>query len=489
MAPVTRPLMDPAGIEELRAALVAADYTGTGIANRLGAAAVQAIQRGDYRPALRATADRDPLATLIRLFICGQSESESVVKASVPVQAALFERDGDRVRAAVELEPYGDWWVISDPSAALRPGVPLAPDHVLGVGGASSTLAQATIREPVDSALDLGTGCGVQALNLSGHAHSVTATDVSERALRFAATTAALNDLDWDLRLGDLAGPVRGERFDLVVSNPPFVVGPGSFEGGATHTYRDSGRPGDEVCAELVRLAPGLLADGGTMQFLANWAHVAGEDWEDRVNGWLTGTGLDAWVIQREVSDPVAYVNLWLSDAGTADSSRRIEWLDWFDAHKIESVGLGLITLRAGGHDDPTVRLEDLRQQVEQPFGEHVAAWFARQDWLRAHPFESLLGARLRAAEGLTLRQDAVRDGDGWQVVRQRLALTTGLHWVDDIDPVTLALVGGCDGTLTLGDQVDLLALANDVDSAVLAEAAGPLVAHLVERGYLEPAA
>ena len=482
MTPVTRPLMDPAGIEELRAALVAADYTGTGIADRLGAAAVQAIQRGDYRPALRATADGDPLATLIRLFICGQSESESVAKAAVPVQAALFERDGDRVRAAVELEPYGDWWVISDLSTALRPGVPLAPDHVLGVGGASSTLAQATIREPVDSALDLGTGCGVQALNLSGHAHSVTATDVSERALRFAATTAALNDLDWDLRLGDLAGPVRGERFDLVVSNPPFVVGPGA----ATHTYRDSGRPGDQVCAELVRLAPSLLADGGTMQFLANWAHVAGEDWEDRVNGWLAGTGLDAWVIQREVSDPVAYVNLWLSDAGQ-DPQERADWLDWFDAHKIEAVGLGLVTLRAGGHDDPTVRLEDLRQQVEQPFGDQVAAWFARQDWLRAHPFESLLGARLKAVEGLTLRQDAVRDSDGWQVSRQRLALTTGLRWVDDVDPVTLALVGGCDGTLTLGDQVELLALANDVDSAVLADAAGPLVAHLVERGYLEP--
>jgi hypothetical protein len=223
------------------------------------------------------------------------------------------------------------------------------------------------------------------------------------------------------------------------------------------------------------------------MQFLANWAHVTGEDWEDRVAGWLAGTGLDAWVIQREVSDPVAYVNLWLSDANSTDPRRKVEWLDWFDANKIEAVGLGLVTLRANGHADPAVRLEDLRQQVEQPFGPHVGAWFARQDWLREHPAPALLGARLRVADGVTLRQDASLGEDGWQVDRQRLAQSTGLRWVDDVDPVTLALVGGCDGRLTLGAQLELLATAHDVDAEVLTEAAVPLVAHLVERGFLVP--
>ena len=65
----------------------------------------------------------------------------------------------------------------------------------------------------------------------------------------------------------------------------------------------------------LAAAAPGLLAEGGTMQYLANWVHAAGEDWGDRVAGWFAGTGLDAWVIQREVADPVSYVNLWLADA------------------------------------------------------------------------------------------------------------------------------------------------------------------------------
>ena len=66
-------------------------------------------------------------------------------------------------------------------------------------------------------------------------------------------------------------------------------------------------------------------------------------------------------MIQREVADPVGYVNLWLADASEPADPRRVNaWLDWFDAHKVEAVGFGLITARRGGHDDPVIRIEDL---------------------------------------------------------------------------------------------------------------------------------
>ncbi|MGC9666502.1 DUF7059 domain-containing protein [Planosporangium sp. 12N6] len=492
---MTDAILSPDGIARLREALTTAGYISRGIAERIGPAGTVGMRLGDLRAALHATAGApDRLATLIRVFVCGQTESEPAVTAALAplpladaLAAGLVERVGSGLRAALEIEAYGEQWIVSDVDAAMRPGRPLPPDHVLGVGGASTTLAQSTIRRSVGTALDLGTGCGVQALHLSAHAGRVTATDLSERALRFAATTAALNGLDWELLRGDLTAPVAGRRFDLVVSNPPFVVGPGT----TTHTYRDSGRAGDAVCAELVAAAPRLLNEGGYLQFLANWLHVAGEDWSDRVAGWVAGTGLDAWVIQREVSDPVGYVNLWLDDASEDPATRPARaaaWLDWFDANKIEAVGLGLITLRAGGHDDPTVRVEDLRQAVDQPLGAHVEPWFDRQDWLRAHPADALLGARLVAADGLQLNQEATRGPDGWQVDRQLLALTDGLRWVEEIDPLVLALVSACDGSLPLRDQVDLLAAAHEADPAALAVAAVPLVAHLVERGILLPA-
>jgi methylase of polypeptide subunit release factors len=487
-------LLDPGGVQRLRDALAGADYTSAGIAARLGEDVAAALGRGDARAALRLTTGREPLDTLIRLFACQRTEPADTVAAALSplaltdaVEAGLVEPDSDGMRAGVDLEPYGpSWWVLADLPASARPGRPLPADHVLGVGAASETLAGATVRTPVGTALDLGTGCGVQALHLSGHAGTVTATDVSERALRFAATTAALNGLDWELLRGDLAAPVAGRRFDLVVSNPPFVVGPGV----TTHTYRDSGRPGDAVSAELVAAAPGLLADGGTMQFLANWAHVAGEDWGERVAGWLAGTGLDAWVIQREVADPLAYVNLWLVDAAeAAHPARRDRWLDWFAAHKVEGVGFGLVTLRRSGRDEPVVRVEDLRQQVEPPFGAEVAAWFDRQDWLRERDARAVLAARFRAADGLTLRQDAKLGDGGWVVDRQVLVQPRGLRWSEEVDPLVLALVGGCDGTVALRDQLAVLAVAHDADEDALAEVAVPIVAHLVERGIILPVA
>jgi hypothetical protein len=485
-------LLSPDGVVRLREALATAGYTATGIGERLGPQASAALGRNDVRGALRLTGDRDPLGTLIRLYLCGQTEPEDAVAAALaplPLPearaAGLVERHGDGLRQGVDLEPYGpDWWVLSDVPAAHRPGQPLPADHVLGVGGASTTLTGATIRRPVGAALDLGTGCGVQALHLAGHADTVTATDLSARALRFAATTAALNGQRWELAQGDLVAPVAGRRFDLVVSNPPFVVGPGTN----THTYRDSGRAGDAVCAELAAAAPNLLTEGGTMQYLANWAHVAGEDWGDRLAGWFAGTGLDAWVIQREVADPMAYVTLWLTDAGEeTDPQRTVEWLDWFDANKVEAVGFGLITLRHGGHADPVVRVEDLRQQVEPPLGEHVGAWFDRQDWLRARDRDALLATRYRAADGLQLRQEATMGQDGWAVDRQVLALPHGLRWSEEIDPLVLALVSGCDGAVPLREQIAVLALAHEVTETDLADAAVPIVAHLLERGVIVP--
>jgi methylase of polypeptide subunit release factors len=481
-------------IARLREALVAADYTSTAIAARIGPAAVAAVRRNDLRGLLRATTDRDRMATLIRLFLAGQTEPADAVRAALApltveaaIAAGLVEVYGDGLHAGVDLDVYTghtgeDRWVLSDLDTDGRPG-PLRTDHVLGVGNAATTLAGATIRNAVATALDIGTGCGVQALDLSSHAGRVTATDVSARALRFAATTAALNGLAWELLAGDMVAPVAGRRFDLVVSNPPFVIGPGSTR----YAYRDSGRPGDAVCAELAGAAGDVLTEGGTLQFLANWVHVSGEDWRDRVTGWIAGTGCDAWIVQREVSDPVEYVNLWLRDASEAyDPARAQAWLDWFDAQKIEAVGYGLVTIRRAGREDPVVRADDLRQTVTPPMGEQIAAWFDRQEWLVRHP--DPLSARLARAPGLRLTQLADHDGDDWAVQTQIVTQTSGLGWAQELDSIALAVVSGADGQVAIREQLAVLAAAFDIPEPALTAMAIPVVTQLVERGFLLPA-
>lgn len=472
-------IMDQVDVARLREALTNAGYTAEGVAERLGDDATKAVSRDDFRDALKQTGTGDPLDTLIRLFICGTSEpDDAITRALAPLGIDTARATGliDGNLAGLDLEPYEQWWLLSD-----LPAKPLPRDHVLGVGGASNTLAQSTIRRPVGSALDIGTGCGIQALHLSTHASQVTATDLSPRALSFAATNAALNHLSWSLRQEDLFQRVPDERFDLVVSNPPFVVGPGL----TTHTYRDSGRAGDAVCRELAAAAPGLLNPGGTIQYLANWSHVRGEDWEDRVAGWFAGSGLDVWAIQREVQDPLDYVRLWLADASEEHDPQRVaQWLEWFDANEVTAVGFGLITARAGGRDVPTVVCEELRQQVEQPMGELVASWFERRDWLRTS--DPML-ARYRQAESLQLRQEATFGPEGWAVDRQLLALPHGLRWVEEIDPLILSVVSGCDGALPLPDVLALLGQAHEVPVEDLMKVMLPVVEHLVERGILVP--
>jgi methylase of polypeptide subunit release factors len=486
-------ILDPTGTAQLRDALAGAGFTQDGVAARIGPSAWEAAGREDFRATLAATEGADdPLGVLVRLFLAGQTVAPNLAGRALgrlPVDQALAAGllsavDGG-VRAGLDLDIYGDWWVVADLPYAARTGQgPLPADHVLGVGGASLTLADAVIRRPVEAALDLGTGCGVQALHLSTHAATVTGTDLSERALRFAATTAALNGLDWELLQGDLTQPVTGRRFDLVVSNPPFVVGPGV----TTHTYRDSGRPGDGICAELAAAAPGLLTPGGTLQYLANWVHVAGESWADRVAGWFADTGCDLWVIQREVTHPLDYVRLWLADAAEGhDPHRAAAWLEWFDQHKIEAVGFGLITARLAGRDDPIVVCEEMRQSHDDPLGGEVAAWFDRQEWLASTDLATLLTTRFRIAPDVILKQEATYAGGGWAVDRQMLELTAGLHWIEEIDPLIVSLVGGCDGQVPLRDQIAILAAAHEAPAELLGPALAGMVRHLVERGMLLP--
>jgi HemK-related putative methylase len=81
---------------------------------------------------------------------------------------------------------------------------------------------------PRTAALDMGTGSGVAAIAAARRGARVVAVDISPEAVRCARINALLNRVEEqiDVRHGDLFDPVRGERFDLVLFNPPFYAGP-----------------------------------------------------------------------------------------------------------------------------------------------------------------------------------------------------------------------------------------------------------------------
>ncbi|MGH8791425.1 MAG: DUF7059 domain-containing protein, partial [Stackebrandtia sp.] len=288
--------------------------------------------------------------------------------------------------------------------------------------------------------------------------------------------------LDWELLEGDMLAPVAGRRFDLVVCNPPFVIG----DGGASYTYRDSGRVADGFCAELAAAAPDVLAPGGVLQFLANWPHVKGRDWTERVADWFDGAGCDVWAIQRDAVDPLDYVRHWQRDASeTGDPQSAADWLDWFDANDVEAIGFGIVSARRVDSRDAEVTCEDLRHQVEPPFGERVAEWFAVGDALANLKPDDLLDARLRLADGVRLRQEADLGDEGWEVDSQLLVAASGARRVEEIDPLLAAFVGGCAGAVDVRTQLRLLAEAHGASQELLAESFDPVLRQLIQQGFL----
>lgn len=521
------PTIDPRLLPLLRDDLAAASYTVDGVEDFLGPLASAALHREQAVPALRvaraalddvagaaSSGRRDPRGVLAALFLLGLEVRRADLDAALPrvgadgaarlgLVAAAGAGPDDGVRALVDLRPYAaadavgpvEWWLASD-LGELATGRRLAGDHVLGAGGASITLAQVTMRTPVGRVLDLGTGCGIQALHASRHARSVVATDISRRALRFAGFNAALDGVSLDLREGSMLDPVANEAFDLVVSNPPFVITPRAAGEGAIpeYEYRDGGRAGDDLVRDLILGVGDVLAPGGVAQMLGNWEHRRGEPWTERVGEWLEEAGLDAWIIQREVLDPAEYAETWIRDGGTtperepgAWAASYEAWLDDFATRDVEAVGFGIVTLRkpVEGHGVSLRRLEEHAGSVRQPLGGHLAASLAAHDWLEARDDAALAGSRLTVAADVTeeryLTPGAedpnvviVRQGDG---LGRGIQASTGLA----------ALVGASDGELTVGQLIGAIASLFEVPAGDLAGELLPAVRGLVRDGFLTP--
>lgn len=307
------------------------DYTLDRLADVLGDDALAALARDEAVPAqLAAQRVGGQLGLLVQLWWVGDTLSDDDVAFAIPrtyrdaggceALPELLERCDGGVRARCQLVPVvagGQLvWIASD-RGSLH-GARHNTDHVMGVGGATRTLAGLAHYEQGQRVLDLGTGCGIHAIIAAKSGAQVVATDISARALDYAQFNAELNGVVIDVRLGSLFEPVAGLRFDVVVSNPPFVITPGAVrENLGTMEYRDGGVAGDSLAQLVVDSLAEHLTVNGSVYMLANW-EIAGDhpQWEEHPRSWLSGKYLDAIVIQRDVIPVEQYVEMWLHDGG-----------------------------------------------------------------------------------------------------------------------------------------------------------------------------
>jgi release factor glutamine methyltransferase len=160
--------------------------------------------------------------------------------------------------------------------------------------------------------LDIGTGSGAVALALASERPKarVTATDVSRAALAVARTNAERLELAGRVRFleGSLYEPVAGERFDLVVSNPPYLSNaPGTTHAPELgHEPREALFAAEQGFAVLRALAQGVAArllPGGAAAF-----EVSPEQ-ADRVAGWCREAGLLDVAQRRDLGRRVRVVS------------------------------------------------------------------------------------------------------------------------------------------------------------------------------------
>lgn len=514
---VRRALAAGAGATRASAASTSSDRPSlaTGAANTSSAAnAPQGSDVAGYK-----------VAVLTALFMLGEPVGAAALETAlprtgvagaltiglvVPTQSASGEQ---RYAPAVDLRPHEAedahgsvrWWVASD-LGELVTGQALAPDHVLGIGRAGLTLAALTPRKPVETALDLGVGCGIQTLYLLRHVRQVVATDISTRALEFTAFNVALAGVDSarvQLRQGNLLEPVAGQRFDLIVSNPPFVITPPSVRqaGLPLMEYRDAGGP---ILPALVRGLEDHLNPDGVAVMLGNWEHREGTSWRTSVNQWI-GKSLDAWIIQREVQDPVEYAAMWLRDggltperSGVAFENALAAWQEDFDSRQVSGVGMGYLVFHApsvaatsgpggtalegqtapeepasdaaapGAVVEPWRVLEEVPTSGQGALGEHVAQVIAAHEALRGLDDAQVAALKLRTASGLSKEEaltptpvptaPVIRQAEGFGRVIAVGMPEVALLSASDEGLLTVAQIAAAVASLTSEDQAAVLA-------------------------------
>ena len=465
-----RPCSTGAAIGSLRQALDAAGYTAEAVRALLGTDAYRTglaeVQRRTCAGSLPAA-----LGTIVRLFFLGAETPAGEVEGALapladrrprPSSASREDDGAGVVRPHARIVPHAGLMIASDPYSR---GTVDPEDYVPGFTAVTATCVNLTVRRDVDSALDIGTGCGVQALLAAGHSRRVVATDVNERALEYTAFNAALNGLEnLELRLGNLFEPVDGERFELVVCNAPYVVSPD-----VRFAYRDAGARGDSFSERLVRQCAAHLADGATATLMVSWLRPAGSDWATRPRVWAEGSGCDAWILGGQILDPIVHTARWNDGAvGDAEAFEVVleRWLPALAELGADAVVEGAILLRRRTGGSGWIRADLVPPEAPEPASAQVLRVLEARGAVDNLDDEALLDCTFDVAESAVVDETSTLEGGRRQPLSSRIRLRDGLLFAVALDPGALELIAALDGRTTLRRVAAAVADRHGLDGA-----------------------
>jgi SAM-dependent methyltransferase len=328
------------------------------------------------------------------------------------------------VESRLRLTPLEGLLLLSDPPDA-------GADAVMGPGPTTVALARCVPRAP-GAVLDLGCGAGTLALVAAARgAVRAMGVDLSARAVALARVNARLNGLAAEFREGDLLEPVRGEAFDLAVSQPPYVPLP---DGVSPTVYLHGGARGDELPLRFAAALPAALARGGRAVLLYD-APAGGPRPNEALRAALGDAAVDLVVLAAPGPsadlEAVAFAAVEDRTLGAGYAAAVARYREHLAAIGAASFSRALAVLRAADRPGGRMTVELAVPSLSGVGAATLDRYLAALD-LAAAPEPALLAAAVRPAPEARLREErapggpsaavAVRFEPGWIAADRELS-------------------------------------------------------------------
>ncbi|MBT9556564.1 MAG: class I SAM-dependent methyltransferase [Myxococcales bacterium] len=481
--------------EAFRDLLDEAQFTSDGIGQYIATTETFVVNDRTVPRVFRRTNNGTRPDTFIRLFFLGVPVAlEQAARAFAPHPLEDFARAGfitisdSEVSPLIQVVPDEGGRLLFDPAGLNSE---MDSDHVMGIGPSSNEVGL-MMPGHFERAADLGTGCGGLAVRWARRCARVLATDINPRAVLMARLNAVVNRVDaLEVREGSLFEPLRGEQFDFISMNPPFVLAPDR-----KFIFRDGGFDGDGFVQAVIRGAPAHLVPGGFLRMTVAWACVKGQRWQDRIRSWIPA-GCDAWITTRIKQSVPTYVESWIHESeglkGDAYRLRFNHWAESLEESGIEEIRTGLLCMRRRPESAPGGSAATWFEAAEDIDGaDHTGGllldrFFATRDALGGLTDDELLDLPFRVAPDARFVQDTYSVGEGWVPESVVLKMTRGFHYRVAIDGRIAGVLAYCNGVRTLRSLADELAISLGASFEQLYGAVAKGSRRLAELGFLLP--
>jgi SAM-dependent methyltransferase len=474
----------PERFAALRDLLTRAQYQADRICSRLGLATLHDYD--SHSTDQPAAPPSDALDILIRLFLDQTPLDRGLVRSLLPAAdigtletfglLISDEADAGAYRSSVMLYPTDSLYVTSDRRPAA--GESRTTEFVYSAISDSTRRFLAPLpSDPCESFLELCAGTGIAALRAARHSGHAWATDISERATRFAQFNGLLNELqNFTAVRSDLFEALAGRTFDRICAHPPYMP---AVE--QELLCRDGGQDGEQITRAIVAGLPTFLRPGGRFYCYCMMSDRARRPVEDRLREMLGDAAgeFDVAVVALDRFRPEEYYALLLSSESVTASAAQAH-LEALKGLQVRQLLFCWIVIQRARHPRGVFTV---RRSAGKDAGHRHVDWLVRRESaaLESGTAESLLEAKPTRSSAVHLNVTHELATEGWAPTERSLSTTTPFPLTAKCASWAAQFVADCDGRTSVREHLESLRqsglIAEETSQDTLLSSVGVLLA------------